>query len=182
MFRRFALLASAVLFASSILISGCDGSVRREGPPKAELEVVRVDLAHNRRWVLGKDALTVYDHMNGRRLRHIPNEVCAPDMVLDASGAAFVSSNVVPVLWRIDPQRFQVIRIALQLDADSDKEVGFTGLSLGADGSFTAAGATFPSLWRIDLGAGRASKIAGGPTGADARCETSPAARDRRAI
>jgi dihydrodipicolinate synthase/N-acetylneuraminate lyase len=191
MFRRFAPLASAVLITSSLLISGCDGSVRREGRPQAELEVVRVDLAHNRRWVLRKDELTVYDHMNGRRLRHIvlpdwvvagPNDACAPDMVLDASGAVFVSSNVLPVLWRIDAQRFQVIRIALQLDADTDKEIGFTGLSLGADGTLTAAGATFPSLWHIDLGSARASRIAAAATGADARCETSRAARDRRAI
>lgn len=182
-------LLSAV--AAAMLLPACDGSVRREGPPEVGLEIVRVDLAHNRRWVLRKDALTVYDHMNGRRLRQIilpdwvlagPKDGCAPDIVLDASGAALVSSNVLPVLWRVDPQRFQLTRIALELETDTDREVGFTGLSFSPDGQLLAAGATFPSLWRIDLSAGRARRIATLATGEDARCETSPAARDRRAI
>jgi hypothetical protein len=181
----------AVMVLSVCLLAGCDGSVRREGPPEVGLEVVRVDLAHNRRWVLREDALTVYDHMNGRRLRHIilpdwvlagPKDGCAPDIVLDASGAALVSSNVLPVLWRIDPRRFQITRIALELETDTDKEVGFTGLSFSPDGQLLAAGATFPSLWRIDLGTGRASRTSTLAIGEDARCETSPAARDRRAI
>ncbi len=169
MFGRFAL----AVIVSSLVVSGCDGSVRREGPPQVGLEIVRVDLAHNRRWVLREDALTVYDHMNGRRLRHIilpdwvlagPKDGCAPDIVLDASGAALVSSNVQPVLWRVDPQRFQIIRIALELETDTDKEVGFTGLSFSADGELIAAGATFASLWRIDLAAGRATKLVSLPT------------------
>lgn len=155
--------------AAAVLLAACDGSVRREGPPEIGLEVVRVDLAHNRRWVLREHSLTVYDHMNGRRLRHIilpdwvvagPRDGCAPDMVLDSSGAALVSSNVLPVLWRVDPQRFQVARIALELDADTDKEVGFAGLSPAGDGVLIAAGATFESLWRLDLRSATASKLA----------------------
>jgi hypothetical protein len=159
--------------AAAILLAACDGSVRRVGPPEVGLEVVRVDLAHNRRWVLREHALTVYDNLNGRRLRHIilpdwvvagPRHGCAPDMVLDASGAALVSSNVLPVLWRVDPRRFQITRIALELESDTDKDVGFAGLSFSADGVLIAAGATFPSLWRIDLQAARATKLPSLPT------------------
>lgn len=189
MFKRFASLAPAAVIVSSLAVSGCDGSVRREGPPEVGLEIVRVDLAHNRRWVLREHALSVYDHMNGRRLRHIilpdwvlagPKDGCAPDIVLDASGAALVSSNVLPVLWRVDPQRFQVIRIALQLDADAGKEVGLTGLAFSADGELIAAGTTFASLWRIDLGAGRATKLASLPT--PGVCDTSDLLRTAKEL
>ena len=35
-------------------------------------------------------------------------DACPPGLAIDPSGAAFVSSSVLPVLWRIDPQRFHV--------------------------------------------------------------------------
>ena len=99
-------------------ISGVRGDVARrmrrqraDGPPQLEFQLVRVDTERNRRWVLELDSLTVYDNLNGRRLRHIILPGCVspshrrlpPGLVLDASGAALVSSNVLPVLWRIDP-------------------------------------------------------------------------------
>lgn len=71
-----------------------------------------------------------------------------------------MSSNVLPVLWRVDPQRFQVTRIALELDADIDKDVGFTALSFASDDVLIAAGATYASLWRLDLRSATASKLA----------------------
>lgn len=172
MFTRSNLFISAAALAGTTLLSACDGSVRREGPPKAELQVLRADAAGNRLWVLDEDAVTVYDNTNGRRLRRVmlpdwvvagPGDSCPPSLALDASGAAFVSSNVVPVLWRVDPRRFQVTRIALELDADADKDVGFTSMSFSQDGALLAAGATFASAWRIDVGSGRASKVASSP-------------------
>jgi len=168
-FKSFTLAAA---LAAPLLLSACDGSVRREGLPKAELQVVRADAAGNRLWVLDQDAVTVYDNTNGRRLRRVilpdwvlagPRDGCPPSLALDASGVAFVSSNVVPVLWRVDPQRFQVTQIALELDTDADKDVGFTSLSFSADGALIAAGATYSSAWRIDVSAGRASKVASAP-------------------
>lgn len=176
--ERFAPLASAAVIVSTLALSACDGSVRREGPPEVGFEIVRVDTAHNRRWVLREDALTVYDALNRRRLRRIvlpdwvlagPPYGCPPDLVLDAKGAAFVSSNVQPVLWRVDPQGFRPTRMDIALDADTDKDVGFTGFSLASDGALIATGATFPSLWRIDLASGRATKLASFPA-APAAC------------
>jgi len=167
------------LFLSLILLCACDGSVRREGVPDALLQVERSDVAGNRVWVLEPDAVTVYDRTNRRRLRRVilpdwvlagPRDACAPDLVLDASGAAVVSSNVLPVLWRIDPQRFEVKQIFLTLDRDTDKDVGFTGLVFAADGTLTASGATFASAWRIDLASGRATRMDASP--AATRCET----------
>ena len=148
------------------LLSACDGSVRREGPPQAEFQLVRVDSTHNRRWVLEMDALTVYDDLNRRRLRRLvlpdwalagPRDACAPDMVLDRNGAAYVSSNVLPILWRIDPARFEITRIAL--DANTDKDIGFTGLKFAGEGVLVANGTTVASQWRIDLRSARATLV-----------------------
>ena len=53
---------------SVILLSACDGSVRREGPPApAWLQVVRADTERNRLWVLEPEALSLHDNISGRR-------------------------------------------------------------------------------------------------------------------
>ena len=155
-----------------LLLSACDGSVRREGPPPIEFQLVRVDGTHNRRWVLEKDSLAVYDDLNRRRLRRVvlpdwvlagPDDSPAPDMVLDRGGAAYVSSNVLPVLWRVDPRRFEITRIDLVLDAHADKEIGFTALKFAGDGVLLASGTTVASEWLIDLRSRRARLLAPGP-------------------
>jgi len=158
-------MTAAVLWA-------CDGSVRREGRPVVDLQIVRADAARNRLWVLDPSGLTLHDSLNGRRLRHVSlpelflaggDRVCGPDIAFDAAGTVFVSSDVLPVIWRVDPQRFEVARIEIALETDADKDVGFTGLSFAGDGIVLAAGTTFASIWRIDLNAARASKVASYP-------------------
>lgn len=151
-----------------LLLCACDGSVRRDGPREVEFQLVRVDAAHNRRWVLELDALTVYDNLGGRRLRRLvlpdwvvagPDEACPPDLVLDPSGAAYVSSNVMPVLWRIDPRRFELARIDITPDTHGDRDFGFTRLAFAGRGVLLAQGTTFGSSWRIDLATRRAAKV-----------------------
>jgi hypothetical protein len=161
-----------VAVMAAVMLCACDGSLRGEGRAEATLRVVRTDAARNRLWVLEREALTVYDNTNGRQLRRmvLPEWVllgarysCPPDLALDSSGAAFVSSNVLPVLWRVGPQRFEITRIELALDADADKDVGFTGLSFAGDGTLLAAGTTFGSLWHLDPRTASARKIASYP-------------------
>jgi len=164
----------AVAVIAVAMLSACDrSSLQRERPAAAKLEVVRADPARNRLWVLDHEVISVYDNTNGRRLRRIvlPDWIalpqrysCLPDLALDSSGTAFVSSNVLPVLWRIDPQRYEVARIELVLDTDNDKDVGFTGLSFAGDGTLLAAGAMAAALWQIDTSAARARKIASYPS------------------
>jgi len=164
----------AVAVIAAAMLSACDrSSLQRERPAAAKLEVVRADPARNRLWVLDLEVISVYDNTNGRRLRRIvlpewivlPKKYsCLPDLALDSSGTAFVSSNVLPVLWRIDPQRYEVTRIELALDTDTDKDVGFTGLSFAGDGTLLAAGAMAAALWQIDTSAASARKIASYPS------------------
>ncbi len=171
-FRVTTLVIAAMLWA-------CDGSVRREGPAVKDFQVTRADAARSRLWVLDARGLALHDSVNGRRLRHVElpglflagsDNLCPPDIAFDATGTVFVSSDVLPVIWRVDPERFEVTRIELALDADRDKDIGFTGLSFASDGIVIAAGATVPSLWRIDLNRASASKIASYPASARA-CE-----------
>jgi len=162
-----------VVVTAAAMLTACDGSLRREPAPEAKLQIVRVDSAHNRLWVLDHEALAIHDNTNGRRLSRIvlPEWIlvgseygCPPDLAVDSSGAAFVSSNAVPVIWRIDPQRYEVTRIELALDSDTDKDVGFTGLSFAGDGTLLAAGAMASSLWQIDTSAASARKLASYPS------------------
>jgi hypothetical protein len=167
----------ATLVIATLILSACDGSVRREGPAVMEFQVVRADTARGRLWVLDATGLALHDSINGRLLRRVElpglfiagsDNLCPPDLMVDAAGAVLVSSDVLPVIWRIDPQGLEVRRIELALDADDTKDVGFTGLSLASDGIVIAAGATFPSLWRIDLERAAASKVASYPPSATA--------------
>jgi len=174
---KFLQRISVVLAAA--LLPACDGSVRREGqaPAEAKLQVLRTDAGRNRLWVLEREAISLHDNTSGRRLRRIvlPDWIfvgkqysCPPGLALDADGAAFVTSNVLPVLWRIDPKRFELTRVDLTLDADTDKDVGFSGLAFAEDGTLLAAGAMVGSLWRIDTGAASARKVASYPSLRDA--------------
>ena len=124
------------------------------------------DAARNRVWVLERDALYLHDGAQKKRYE-LPGWVyvidayaCAPDVALDAQGAAVVTSNVVPVLWRVEPATAQVTKHELVPDADADKDVGFNGLAYASDqGVFFAVSATYGSLWRIDPLLRRAQKI-----------------------
>jgi hypothetical protein len=177
-FQRSSFRVAMIIMTAAILWA-CDGSVRREGPVAMDFQVTRTDTARSRLWVLDATGLALYDSVNRRRLRHVElpglflagsDDLCPPDLAFDAAGTVFVSSDVLPIIWRVEPERFEVTRIELALDADQNKDVGFTGLSFASDGIVIAAGATFPSLWRIDLNRASASKIASYPPSA-AACE-----------
>ena len=76
---------------------------------------------------------------------------CPPDLALGPKGEAVVTSNIVPILWRIDPDTLAVSVHELVLDADNDKDVGFSGLRYSTEhGVFFAASDVHGSLWRID--------------------------------
>jgi hypothetical protein len=125
---------------------------------------MKVDGARGRLWVLGVDGVRVYDTAQKRQIRRIvlPNWdvarfICDPDMVLDASGSALVSSNVRAKLWRIDADTFELQERDIRLQEREQWDIGFGPLMLAADGSLLALSSTGGWLWRIDVGAGTAS-------------------------
>jgi hypothetical protein len=86
---------------------------------------------------------------------------CAPDIAIGPRGEAVVTSNVLPVLWKIDPDSLAVSVHRLELDADVHKDVGFSGLVYSErNGAYFALSEHHGSLWRIDPLLRRAQKVA----------------------
>ena len=160
-----------VVFAAAML-AACDSDPLgpRASPQEGKLQVLRIreDPARNRLWLLNRDAVSLHDSGSGKLLRRVvlPGWTyfgerfgCPPDLALDSAGVVFVTSNVLPVLWRIDPVRFEVTRLDIERDVDQDKDMGFTGLAFAADGTVVAANAIHGTLWRIDLRTSSARKV-----------------------
>jgi hypothetical protein len=130
---------------------------------------LQVDAQRNRVWALNIDAVYLYDIATRQLIRRVElprwtmaNDiaVCAPDLVLTSAGSALVTSNVMPNIWEIDAQGLTVREHEVALDADTDKDVGFTGLAFGRDGrDLYGVSALHGSAWRIELAAGRARKL-----------------------
>ena len=85
---------------------------------------------------------------------------CAPELALGPGGEVLVSSNIVPTLWRVDPETLTVSEHELTLDADAGRDIGFTGMAYSRQqGAFFAVSSFGGSLWRIDPLLRRAQKI-----------------------
>ena len=119
-------------------------------------------------WVLNADGVYLQQARKARVEIKLPEwqwahepYACPPALAIGPRGEALVTSNVLPVLWKIDPQTFAVTVHHLQLDADTDKDVGFSGLVYSArDGAYFAVSELHGTLWRIDPLLRRAQKIA----------------------
>jgi len=163
------------LAAAMVLIAGCDTGAAplraSNGAPELRLPGARyqVDPARNRVWYLTPEGVFLFDVSRPERVA-VPlpgwhwagaSYGCLPDLALGPRGEAVVTSDVLPTLWRIDPDSLAVSVHGLALDADTDKDLGFTGLVYSPQhGAFFAASYAHGSLWRIDPKFSRARKIA----------------------
>lgn len=165
------------IILAAIAVAGCSEPSTTLAEPSDSIDAgayralrVKEDLARGTRWQLGWGAAYVYDVASERLVRRIPlsdasfagaREACLPDMLLSRTGALIVSSNAEPVLWRISPARYEVERFDIALDSDHDQDFGFSGLAWGAEERVLyAVSAAAGTLWRIDLGSGKAAKVA----------------------
>jgi hypothetical protein len=183
---------SAIAAAIFLLaVAGCDSGVRSErssttqaslNPPKplewyeARPNVLRarLDAARGRIWTLHADGVDLFDATSDARLRSIslPEWIwagalhsCPPDIAIGPKGDVFVSSNVVPVIWRIDAASLQVSRHELDLNVDSGREVGFSAMSYSPQhGAIFAVNGLDGSLWRIDASLRRGEQTSLEPT------------------
>lgn len=84
---------------------------------------------------------------------------CGPALTVGPKGEIVVTSDVVPTLWRIDRRSLAVSVHPLVLDADFDKDIGFSSISYSArHGAYFAVSHDHGSLWRIDPLLRRAQK------------------------
>lgn len=163
---------------SLMAITGCDGpaqplqlssvtSALRTDPSSNVRQ--RDDPARNRIWILDSHGLFVYDTSTGKLLEiPLPSwhwvgmpHSCAPDVALGPEGEVVVTSNVVPVIWRIDPKTLNVSKHELALDADNNKDVGFSRMVYSTENNaYFAISDVYGSLWRIDRSLRHGQKIA----------------------
>ena len=119
-------------------------------------------------WSISEGGLFVEEARKPRRAIELPQwhwanwpYACAPDIAIGPRGEAVITSNVLSVLWKIDPDTLAVSVHRLELDADNDKDVGFSGLVYSErSGAYFAVDEHHGSLWRIDPLLRRAQKIA----------------------
>jgi hypothetical protein len=145
-------------------------SIAQAAPPLDSASRIRNDTLRQRVWSLTQAGLAFQDVATGEsRVIALPNwhwaQVayggCLPDVALGPRGEAVVTSNVTPTLWRVDPQTLLATEHRLSLNADYDKEVGFTGLVYSAQhDAYFAVSAAHGSLWRIDPLLRKAQKVA----------------------
>ena len=138
------------------------------GSAAAEPLRYRAQPERARAWVLDAQGFFLEQAGRPRRAITLPEwqwagepYACAPDIAIGPRGEVIVTSNVLPVLWKIDADTLAVSVHRLQLDADADKDVGFSGLAYSErDGAYFAVSELHGSLWRIDPMLRRAQKIA----------------------
>ena len=119
------------------------------------------------RWLIEAGSLYLEQPGKPRRAITLPgwhwageSYACAPAVATGPRGEVVVTSNVLPVLWKIDPNTLAVSVHRLQLDADTDKDIGFSGLVYSErNGAWFAVSELTRTLWRIDPLLRRAQKV-----------------------
>ncbi|HZT61563.1 MAG TPA: hypothetical protein VFA36_00390 [Burkholderiales bacterium] len=164
----------SLVAASLMVLAGCDARVASDQSPRASSAAgernirSQVDAANGRIWWLTREGVFVHDaRIPQKRLVPIPGWVsvnvayaCPAALALGPNGEALVTSNILPTVWKIDPETLAVSEHALALDADQDKEVGFSGLVYSSEHAAFFAVSELGSVWRIDRDLTRAEKVA----------------------
>lgn len=147
-------LAASLGFIAAL--SGCNEPVARIDPPA-------------RTWHLSPTGVSVRDGRAGKLLAEVALPdwqwagepySCDPAIAVGPGGEVLVTSDVAPTLWRIDPVSLAVTKHQPVIDADSDRDVGFTGLVYSRVHAAYFGVTYYGSLWRIDPLLRRAQKIA----------------------
>ncbi len=157
------MLGGIILRASVVL-----GALTAASPTYGDILRVREDAERDRRWVLKPNGVHLYSLKSRQLLRHIvlpgwywagEPYSCAPDLAIGPRGEVLVTSDIAPVLWRVDPRTLAASVHELSVDADSHMDVGFSGLAYSAQQGAYFAVSHVGSLWAIDTRLSRARKI-----------------------
>ena len=69
----------------------------------------------------------------------------------EPAGTVLVSSNIIPVLWRVDPATGRAEQVPILLLEHATRDIGFSALELTAPSALNATSAIDGTPWRIDL-------------------------------
>ena len=128
---------------------------------------MRADAARGRIWMLGLGYhVRVYDQRSKALLRHIRlpgwhvvKTPCMPDLILDRTGSAYVSSNVSPWIWQIDATSFQLWVHEVRMAGKEVLDVGFGALAFDRKGTLYGLAPSASSVWSIDVVDAKATMI-----------------------
>jgi len=171
-------ITAILLAAWFVAVGGCSANTAPP-PPRQSASYApddqphgaryRIDPARNRVWILTSEGLSLRTGGSTGRVVAVAlpswqwvdeQYGCPPDLALGPKGEVVVTSNIVSTLWRIDPDSLAVSTHEPALDADSDKDVGFSGIEYSSEhGMFVAVSDIHGSLWRIDPLLGKAHKV-----------------------
>lgn len=128
----------------------------------------KMDESRARVWTLQESGIVLFSASSHTILRlvSLPGWIWArepfaypPDLAIAPNGDVFVSSNVIPVIWRIDTVTFQVSQHDLAVD-DKGKDIGFSAMAFSTQqAALFAINGLDGSLWRIDSTLKRAHRI-----------------------
>ncbi len=167
-------LAFSVLAAFACL-GGCDSGmvaipreVTKARPVEFDSARTKVDRARGRIWRLTSGGVSLQLH--GERSAVVfdlpgwivagPVAACMPDMTLGPKGEVIVTSNVIPTLWRIDPENFAVSVHPVALEAENGRDVGFNIIEYSAPrGAFFAVSHAHGEVWKISSNLTRGEKV-----------------------
>jgi hypothetical protein len=172
------------VIALALTAAGCNEGVAQRvapeaGPPVKESAPQRykpdarnvlrskTDTARGRVWVLGLDGqVRVYDDRSKKPLRQIAlpdwlvvRTQCMPDLIFDRAGFVLVSSNVMPWIWRINADTFELKVHPIRMPGREGLDFGFATLALGAKGNLYGLAPSAQSLWSVDLGNANARQV-----------------------
>lgn len=172
-FRRYRLILLAALAATTACNAGLDpqaATLAQADRESTQLHKrykederyalrIRTDTARGRIWMLGTGyQVRIYDQESKRLLRQIRlpgwlvvKTPCMPDLVLDRTGSAYVSSNVSAWLWRIDAASFQVWVHEVRMPGREALDVGFGALAFDRKGALYGLAPSGSSIWAIDV-------------------------------
>jgi hypothetical protein len=158
-------IASVLAAAALAGLAGCESNV---GPNAASILAYRVDASRDRSVRLTREGVWLQNAASTQPLQvALPGWVyaaapyCPPAVALGPKGEVLVTSNVVPTVWKIDPTTLEVTAHALELDSDTDKDVGFSALVYSADdATFIAYSEVQRSVWKLDPLLKGAAKVA----------------------
>ena len=144
---------SLAVFMAAI---ACTAAAVPERAGSAPALVERVDVARARVWRLSNSGVEMSDPSGTVSIElpewqwALPPYGCPPDLALGPGGEAVITSNVLPTLWRIDPRSLAVTVHPLGLDAEPDKDIGFSRIVYSAErGAYYALAEHHRTVWEI---------------------------------
>lgn len=139
------------------------------------------DGARNRIYVLVQDGVEVLDAASRRKVAFVAlndwiwvgeKYSCPPDIILAPEGDILVTSNVVPVIWRIDRRTLATTVHKLVLEKDQGRDIGFIGMRWSRNMRAFVAISGSGASWHVDASLSRGRKMGGAPAAPMARpCE-----------